>query len=383
MHSQDLFYSGYIPGGTTMKKMQRVSQKWGFTLVELLVVIAIIGILVALLLPAVQSAREAARRMQCTNNLKQIMLSMHNYHDIYKTFPIDGAWAETGMNGDQRNKAWSHRWRLLPYLERASEHKLSDTSQRPYSADGWHGSENLQATGGKLPMFNCPSNAVEQYSGLAQFTYAINMGTSHQPPHLAAAGPGPRVGTGSSKQNGFAWYQRWFPTGALLSNGQNNAKDAAVKIASVRDGTSNTAAYSEFTVQDPSVQNTTNPGKRELRSQVYTWVGGNSTEEVRENCLLQTGLSGRYQRGLSWAWSFQGTGNTYSHNMMPNEKSCHNYGGNDWFGHTTMAANSEHPGGVNVAMGDGAVRFVAENISKEAWWAAGTRAGGESESLPE
>jgi prepilin-type processing-associated H-X9-DG protein len=77
-----------------------------------------------------------------------------------------------------------------------------------------------------------------------------------------------------------------------------------------------------------------------------------------------------------------GTGNTYAHNMMPNEKSCHNYGGNDWFGHTSMGANSEHPGGVNVGMGDGSVRFVSETVAQDVWWAVGTRNGGESESLP-
>ncbi len=365
-----------------MRKMHKGTQKWGFTLVELLVVIAIIGILVALLLPAVQAAREAARRMQCTNNLKQIMLSMHNYHDTYKTFPIDGAWAEVGMNGDQRNKSWSHRWRLLPFLERQNEYDLTDTSLRPFEATGWNGNENIQATGGKLPMFICPSNPGELGAGLGNLTYAINFGTSHQPPHRAANGtPGPGVSTGASKANGFLWAQRWFPTGYVKSQGHRNALDPAVKIASVTDGLSNTVAYSEFVTQDQSVQNTTNPKKRELRQQVYTWVGGNSTEEVRNQCLAQTALSGRYTRGGSWAWSFMGTGNTYAHDMMPNEKNCHNYGGNDWFGHTTMAATSEHPGGVNAAMGDGSVKFVSETVSQDVWWAVGTRNGGESEAL--
>lgn len=357
-------------------------QKRGFTLVELLVVIAIIGILVALLLPAVQAAREAARRMQCSNNLKQMMLSMHNYHDTYKTFAIDGAWAQRRMSGwDQRNKAWSHKWRLLPFLERIPEYDLSNTARRPFEATGWHGNENLQATGGKLPMFNCPSDGHDLGGGLGNHNYAINFGTSHQPPHRASNSP--RVGTGQdSKQNGIAWYQRWFATGYTKNTGERRSLDPAVKIASILDGTSNTAGFSEFIRQNGSVRNTRNPSTRELRQQVYHWVNGNSTEQVRRQCLQKTQLSGRYTRGSSWAWSFMGTGSTYSHNMLPNEKSCHNrHGLNDWFGHTVMGANSNHPGGVNVALADGSVRFVSQTLQEDVWWAIGTRAGGEAESI--
>ena len=372
-----------------MTRLQKVTGRWGFTLVELLVVIAIIGILVALLLPAVQAAREAARRMQCNNNLKQIVLAMHNYHDTYKTFPMDGGWRDaTGGNGtvagpgiDERSFSWSHRWRLLPYVERQPEYDLTNTLERPYAADGWHGNENIQATGGKLPVFNCPSNSNELAGGLAHFTYAINWGTSHDPPHRASPGPpGPlvHIWAGNAKTNGMAWYHRWYnpPTTAL------EIRDPAVTIASVKDGTSNTAMYSEFVIQSQAGQNTTNPSQAQLREQVYTWVGGSSTEEVRRQCLAQTALSGRNQRGVSWAWSFMGSGNTYAHDMMPNEKNCHNYGGDDWHGATTMAATSEHPGGVNVGIADGSVRFVGETVSNDVWWAVGTRNGGEPEQFP-
>lgn len=380
-----------------MVKLRRVAHKMvGFTLVELLVVIAIIGILVALLLPAVQAAREAARRMQCTNNLKQIALAMHNYHDTYKTFPIDGGWrdgAGTTARADERTFAWSHRWRLLPFVERQPEWDLSNrvtpttlnggtgTDLRPYVSDNWHGSENIVPTGGKLPVFNCPSQPNEQWSGLSNFTYAINWGTSHTPPHRG--GNSARlvhIWVPNAKTNGMASYQRYY----LDPNNRDaiNIRDPTVKIANVTDGTSNTAMYSEFVIQLESNTNNTNPTKKELRGQVYTWVGGANTAEVRNQCLAQTGLSGRYSRGLGWASSFMGNGNTYSHNMMPNEKNCHNYGGDDWHGATTMAATSEHPGSVNVAMADGSVRSVANTVAQDVWWAAGTRNGGESEQLP-
>jgi hypothetical protein len=357
-----------------------------------LVVIAIIGILVALLLPAVQAAREAARRMQCSNNLKQIVLAMHNYHDVYKVFPMDGGWRDGSAPNpyaDERSFSWSHRWRLLPFLERKPEFDLSHqfvnaggvnqgTEYRPYAADGWHGNENILPTGGRLPVFNCPSNSMEQFGGLAHFTYAINWGTSHVPPHRSTqAQKIVHIWAGNAKTNGMASYHRSYlpPTTAI------EIRDPGVTMGSIKDGTSNSAAYSEFTVQNPASRNTTNPSRRELREQVYTWVGGNTTEQVRQQCLAQTVLSDRYHRGLSWAWSFMGTGNTYSHNMMPNEKSCHNYGGDDWHGATTMAANSEHPGTVNLGLADGSIRGVSETISQDVWWAIGTRNGGESQLL--
>jgi prepilin-type N-terminal cleavage/methylation domain-containing protein len=260
----------------SMNRLCKVSDRdrEAFTLVELLVVIAIIGVLVALLLPAVQAAREAARRMQCSNNLKQIMLAMHNYHDVHKTFPFDDSWREGNTftrNPDQRSYSWSHRWRLLPYLERKNEYDLADRGTLPAAGDGWgDNGANLRSTGGRLSVFNCPSNSNEQGGGVGNFTYAINFGTSHQPPHRIAgnqpAGPIVDQWTGSRK-NGFSWYLRWDPAVNPIRN------DPAITMASVRDGTSNTAAYSEFIIQRESSTNFTNPSRAELREQVYTWVG--------------------------------------------------------------------------------------------------------------
>ena len=103
-----------------MKQFGRKSRRRGFTLVELLVVIAIIGILVALLLPAVQAAREAARRMQCGNNLKQICLAFHNYHDAYRAFPISIAWGDSYWDW---RLSYSDKVPLMPFVERDSEYK--------------------------------------------------------------------------------------------------------------------------------------------------------------------------------------------------------------------------------------------------------------------
>ena len=335
-----------------------------FTLVELLVVIAIIGILVALLLPAVQAAREAARRMQCTNNLKQIVLSMHNYHDTYKTFPISVGWHQ--QQGRREN--FSDKVMILPFVEQQPAFDKTNWRAHPWDSQGWHGNDNILTESTRLPVFNCPSNHNTIASGRANFTYAINMGTSHSAPHNIN---GPLAGEG--RHNGVGAYFI-----ADFNNKYRSTSDAVVTFGSILDGTSNTAAYSEFVIQtDKNIAN----DKRLHKAQVYNWAGGSSTAEVRQNCLAQMGFSGRRMRGASWAWSFIGNGGAYSHVMMPNEKSCHSYQG-DWVGSNLMAAGSNHPGGANVGVADGSVRFMTNTVDPLVWWGMGTRDGGESIELP-
>ncbi len=131
--------------------MIRKKSCWGFTLVELLVVIAIIGILVALLLPAVQAAREAARRMQCGNNLKQYGLALHNYHDVYKSFPIGGIGGWSGT--DRYHLSWQAR--VLPFMEQASIFNAIDFSKRN-AADILVGGKPLLTIGPSYA--RCPSD---------------------------------------------------------------------------------------------------------------------------------------------------------------------------------------------------------------------------------
>ncbi len=358
-----------------MLRSRILVRRGGFTLVELLVVIAIIGVLVALLLPAVQAAREAARRMQCTNNLKQIVLAMHNYADTYKIFPIAIAWHS--QRGE--NEAFSDKVMIMPYIEQNPAYAQINWRIRAYDPGGWHGNENLASQSMKLGIFNCPSNPTELNGGRANFTYAINMGTSHMPPHRPTGGQVAGANNavwGQSKNNGVAAYMR------NDFNGPPSFNDVAMSLARITDGTSNTAAYSEFVIQNGSIRNITNPSKRELRQQVYAWTStATSTANARDSCKTATpGLSNRFHRGGGWAWSFMGVGATYLHNMMPNEKSCHcpAVACDDWFGRTGMSASSEHSGGVNVGVADGSVRFVSETVNDEAWWAFGTRNGGES-----
>lgn len=357
----------------------------GFTLVELLVVIAIIGILVALLLPAVQAAREAARRMQCTNNLKNITLAMHNYADTYKErLPMDLSWHRRWSTHNR--ETYSHKVALLPYLERTNEYdrmRKVGWGAQPYSRYHQVGGVQRQILGLRLPIFNCPSQPNELKSGLGNFTYAINEGTSHNPPHrLASSGAAGSSRANNGKHNGIATFRA-----AGRGDPNWNFVDPQCTLAKVTDGTSNTAAFSEFVIDNPqfsSAAHADTDDPKIWRQQTHSWGSGNSTETVRQSCLnrrLNGQLSGRsdYQ---GWGWSFGSilVGTSYNHTMMPNENSCWSHGG-DWSGDTLQAANSEHPAGVNVSLVDGSVRFVSESVKDTAWWALGTRNGNENDPI--
>lgn len=405
-------------------------RRQGFTLVELLVVIAIIGILIALLLPAVQMAREAARRTQCNNNLKQIMLGWHNYHDTYKAFPVNIAWSPwNNFDG-----GFSDRVAILPYLEldQLKDQLYVDPFEKQpiqgtleyqnylqfdpsllgpdcwnregtgsaWDVQGWNWSgpapnypngqnANRRACHQRLPVFNCPSMPYQNHGGEGQFTYAVAHGTAHQPPH-----GDPRTGAGINtmradwgRHNGSATY--YGPHARSWCRSSN-----PVRMASYLDGTNNTAAYSEFVIDTWKDQEKTKsippaqftepdwiPKQPRGKHQVHSWTAGENTAQHRIYCInnvvKQGHLSTRQEmRGRSWSWSFMGSGSTYSHTSLPNETPCHGFT-NDWEGTTAMSANSKHPGGVNVGMADGSVRFVPDTISAAAWWAMGTRDGGE------
>jgi prepilin-type processing-associated H-X9-DG protein len=171
-----------------------------------------------------------------------------------------------------------------------------------------------------------------------------------------------------------------------------DANDPMITFASVKDGTSNTAIYSEFVGPDLSKRDPAN--KAHQKYQVYNhWASGSSTATVRQNCLSissQLFDDGRWgMKGGGWAASFMQHGAVYNHTMLPNERSCNCFidnngdgGGDDWYGRNLFAASSEHPGGVQVALADGSVRIVSETVNADVWWALGTRNGGEAVQLP-
>lgn len=343
----------------------------GFTLVELLVVIAIIGVLVALLLPAVQAAREAARRMSCTNNLKNIALAQHNYHDTYKAFAVSQSWRR---GPDSHGDNFSEKVALLPFLELQSNYDNTNHRASAYAPNWLHANQRTQSI--RLPIFMCPSSANEYAEGRANFTYAINTGTSHKK-HLVAS-----QNNNVPRSNGMATYYRCdnrYPWSDVNRDQRMDPRDPAVNFASITDGSSNTAFYSEFVIADTSKRDIAERGDHKYMVMNH-WVNGNSTASMRQDCLTRAPRfdTGRWERrGSGWAYSFMGMGPGYSHNMMPNEWSCHIFsGGDDWYGRNMMSAGSEHPGAVMVAMGDASVDNVSDNVDNSVWWAMGTRNGG-------
>ena len=302
------------------------SKRCGFTLVELLVVIAIIGILVGLLLPAVQAAREAARRMQCSNNLKQLGLALHNYHDAHKRFPF-GSGGTTPPSGSPGYSAVSL---MLPYIEQAPLHNMIDFG-RPLT-DPVNAPARLQV----VPAFLCPSdkpNPQPQTGGA--INYMGNKGSLH-------------------------WWSDPSQTGIFLHS-------KALRMADITDGTSNTAAFSERLLTDG------NNGVIDLRSDVFLGTGNpNTPDETIQMCNATdaSNLANQFPLFMGAPW-INGQ-HTYMHVDVPNRRSCGFYPFK-----ATMPASSYHTGGVNMTLCDGSVRFVSQSVDLEIWRAVGTRAGGE------
>jgi type II secretory pathway pseudopilin PulG len=329
-------------------------------LIELLVVIAIIAVLVALLLPAVQQAREAARRSQCKNNLKQIGLAIHNYNEAFSVFPIMIGWSGTNL-GPDRHGAFSDKVLMLGFLDQKPAYDKVDYNNPPWDSGGWHGNANITSMSMRLPVFICPTEPNKSSGGLANFNYAMNHGI--QPYNQSGLG---------NQHNGFS------SSFGCATNG-TNPDSGPVSAGAFPDGLSNTAAYAEITV-DNGVQY--NP-----RFSMHDWTwGGTNPATNRQICnnftqanwinVTDGGRAG--MKGRSWGWAFGGVAATYTHTMGPNEKACHNGPVEDWSSNNMVASQSWHVGGVQVVMGDGAVRFISDTINWPTWLGMGSRSGGEN-----
>ena len=296
------------------------SRRTGFTLVELLVVIAIIGVLVGLLLPAVQAAREAARRMSCSNNLKQIGLAMHNYHDTFGRFPAG------------RSGCCFGTWQvlILPMVEQGNVSDLYVNWGGTDATGPRYGGEpnKTNVTSRRFAAFTCPSDQENApLSGITNHNYAVNYGN-----------------TGYAQQanlNGVIFGQ------APFSLDQNKK----LGFKTMTDGTSNTLLVAEVRQGQG----------RDLRG--FTWWGdatGMTTYLTPNSPLPDRIYSASYCNPIPG---------------MPCEVSTTT-------NPTMFGSRSLHPGGVQVTLGDGSVRFVAESVDLAIWRAMGTAQGGETFELP-
>jgi prepilin-type N-terminal cleavage/methylation domain-containing protein/prepilin-type processing-associated H-X9-DG protein len=318
-----------------------------FTLIELLVVIAIIAVLIALLLPAVQSAREAARRAQCINNLKQIGLAMHNYHDVNNALPL----GRTLQAGTYR--PFSQFARILGYMEQKNVFDSVNFSLGSYDP------ANVTAAAATINGFLCPSDVAAQIPtgqvlpgyGWAGINYRANEGTS------VAMWYG--ADDTSNVNNGIVA----APNGLFYSS-------QLIKIADIIDGTSNTAAFSEHVLGDFSntvatdISDTFQPGTHPLNSD-------DAYNQCRATDVRNLGNQGYSNVGAPWTYGYHST-TSYWHSGPPNSRSC-------MFPPSRIAttANSRHAGGVNVGMADGSVKFVKSTVNVLTWRSLGTRNGGE------
>jgi prepilin-type N-terminal cleavage/methylation domain-containing protein/prepilin-type processing-associated H-X9-DG protein len=359
----------------------------GFTLIELLVVIAIIAVLIALLLPAVQSAREAARRMQCTNNLKQIGLGLHNYHSAIGCFPLGVS--RYGLVTTYNWDCWSGHALMLANLEQTQLYNAANFSLGNNAANSYGYYANSTVTGTRISVYLCPSDP--NAGSLQVLRTADNRNDTLDVSYVASAG------TTTNSPNNTAPTNLWATQGSTglfwwyISYG----------IQNVTDGTSNTVAYSEALVSNfggsnaGSVDNSGMPINYGGTSTTGISGAGGAAQQYDANqnpAAILAGLQActvaiQNRQGLSNCrgifWEVGSLGMTMFNTIVAPNSTQYNWGdcrytGGGYPNDATFAnANSLHPGGVNVLMADGSVRFVKSSINQATWWALGTRANGE------
>ncbi len=315
-------------------------ERRGFTLIELLVVIAIIAILIALLLPAVQQAREAARRSQCKNNMKQIGLALHNYHDVFSTLPLGGRTGRAAPSPAAQNDHFGSNWRaaLLPYIDQAPAYNIINFETGGF----WAHISSFQTILRTLvvPVYNCPSSPHGMHNE-ADLPAAANGSMVIDYVGISGATPDPALR--ATVCSGTLGSGVWCDNG-LLTLGRS------LRMRDCTDGTSNTIVVAE---QSGQVN-----GKEISANYLGGWFGMASN-------------------------TTNGSLNNWPANVRPGDlASCNGYPG----GTTTIAhppnsywtttppsnastggkfntiVNSFHVGGIHVLLTDGAVRFVSENI---------------------
>ncbi len=325
----------------------------GFTLIELLVVIAIVATLVGLLLPAVEAAREGARKSQCRNNLKQIGLALLNYHDVHRMFPPGRERSLT----DGAGRCYSAYAHLLGFLEQDAAYHKIDFNLDPEDP------ANTLVMNDPIPLFLCPSDFTwtNLQPGRAVHNYPLNTGTTYP---LSPRNPGGVRITG-------VFYE-----------------DSSTKIRDVTDGTSQTVCISE-TVRSDLGGPTTWDGVSKTNGFVLTQGNNNSTvgpelTDYATQCH-SPGLLLQQTRGSGWLYGAPGH-SMYNHIRAPNDPDIDCRGGlphssrtNFWWDRLShdITAHSRHPNGVFALFVDGHVDFTGNQIDLPAWQALGSRDGGE------
>ena len=317
-----------------------VRTRRGFTLIELLVVIAIIAILIGLLLPAVQKVREAAARMKCQNNLKQIGLALHNYHDVNSCMPP----------GRSSGVSYSAHAFLLPYIEQDNVFKAIKFSLSSSDA------ANALPRGTNLSIFTCPSDPVQvPPPGLGGTNYRVNEGTSI----LNSYGPSDTSGVNVNMPP---------PNGGFFV-------DSQYRFADITDGTSNTAAFSEHLKGD-FTDGISSPNADTFKPGTYPATPDEAMAQCAAIDVKNLAYQGNSNVGAPWIKGSHSI-SSYWHASPPGFRSC-------MFppSRISTTANSMHTNTVNVLLFDGSVRGVPYSVDLTVWRALGTRNGGEPINIP-
>ncbi len=357
----------------------------GFTLVELLVVIAIIGILVGLLLPAVQAAREAARRMQCSNSVKQLSLSLHNYESAFKRFPPRKGGTNSPFAGTSRNTSNGGRASgfifLLPFIEQTAMYNNVLAGDPSGTSTGFTG------PGGPTVAPGGPA---------AWISWSV---WNVSPGFLSCPSDGPVYNAPNrTSVNSYA---------LCIGDDAINTRDSVVirgvfpaaigpKMGEISDGTSNTIVFSERLRADFGISNV---AANQIENAIGTAVGVTNMTNIPSLCLTKstgrfytagTQVKGRF--GSLWT-DGQPERVAFNTILPPNAPGCtDDSNGNADSINIIMPPSSRHTGGVNVGMADGSVRFVSQSIDTGnlnitqpdtgssnygAWGAMGSKAGGD------
>jgi prepilin-type N-terminal cleavage/methylation domain-containing protein/prepilin-type processing-associated H-X9-DG protein len=332
-----------------------LKRRSGFTLIELLVVIAIIGVLIALLLPAVQSAREAARRAQCTNNLKQLGLAMHNYLSAVGSFPLGNsvAYSNPGIQADWGT--WSASAMLLPYLEQTTIYNACNFDWTCWQDMG--GAINATAFNTRVATFLCPSDSMAGRTNINNYY-------------------------GSTGTTTDVWNSD--STGVF-------AHRNAYGVADIVDGTSNTIAWGEalvgnLTVRERwrgSVTGISDPGGA-IQLDAFTNINAVMAGVQACNNAFQNGTAS-YTNNRGWRWGAGSPGLSLFNTIVGPNSTTYQFSGCRFdcagcgvdFGNY-QNATSNHPGGANFTFADGSVRFIKSSTAQATYWALGTKNNGET-----
>lgn len=308
----------------------------GFTLIELLVVIAIIAILIALLLPAVQQAREAARRSTCKNQLKQIGLALHNYHETHRIFPQGGFGSGASSSSAANNVSMSFLVMILPFVDQAPLYETFNLNR------GYQHSTNMQACLDVPPVYHCPSSNKTKSTHTSEVSSSVPVYASH---YVGNMGP---VGTNPVSSAPYALECENSSAGTPITNCRsgNDISDlgilggprSAIRIRDVTDGTSNTIMVGEMS------------GHKYLSEIIAprAWDRGCHNDSCGSSKNVKYGIN--------------------VHGFISGE-------------FNNMSFSSQHVGGAHLLMADGSVHFASENVDMNVYLSTASREGEETNTI--